>query len=70
LRDLAVTVKDLPIVTICTDPHDNYLLAIAEVGSADFLVIGDKRDLLGLRRHEGTGIVTVRDFLTMHGRLP
>jgi putative PIN family toxin of toxin-antitoxin system len=70
LRDLAVVVKDPPIVTICTDPYDNYLLAIAEAGSGDFLVTGDKRDLLGLKVHAGARILTVRDFLTMHRRLP
>jgi len=68
LRDIAVVLKDLPTVTICPDPFDNYLLAIAGVGSAEFLVTGDKRDLLGLGRYEGTKIVTVRDFLTLHRR--
>jgi uncharacterized protein len=38
--------------------------------AADFLVTGDKRDLLELKLHEGTRIITVRDFLTMTGRLP
>ena len=48
----------------------NYLLAIAEAGAADFLVTGDKRDLLGLKVHGGTRILGVRDFLAMHGKLP
>ena len=68
LRDIAVVLQNLPTVTVCQDPHDNYLLAMAVAGSADFLVTGDKRDLLGLRLHEGTKIVTVRDFLTLHRR--
>lgn len=63
-------VQPLPAVTACPDPHDNYLLAIAQAGRADFLVTGDKRDLLALRGHEGTRILTVRDFLTMHRNLP
>ena len=29
LRDLAVLVKQLPVVTISPDPYDNYLLAMA-----------------------------------------
>ena len=70
LRDLAVVVKNLPIITVSPDPNDNYLLAIAGIGSANFLVTGDKRDLLALKLYEGTKIVTVREFLTMHGRLP
>ncbi len=70
LRDIAVVLKNLPTVTVCQDPHDNYLLAMAVAGAADFLVTGDKRDLLGLKLHEGTKIVSVRDFLTLHRRLP
>lgn len=70
LRNIAVVLKNLPTVTVCQDPYDNYLLAMAVAGTADFLVTGDKRDLLGLKLHEGTKIVTVRDFLTLHRRLP
>jgi uncharacterized protein len=70
LRDIAVVVQNLPIVTVCDDPYDNYLLAMAAAGAADFLVTGDKRDLLELKLHEGARIITVRDFLTMTGRLP
>jgi predicted nucleic acid-binding protein len=54
---------------VCADPYDNYLLAIAESGSAGFLVTGDKRDLLVLRAYKGARILSVRDFLTETGRL-
>jgi uncharacterized protein len=70
LRELAVVVENLPAVTVCADPFDNYLLACAAAGGADFLVTGDKHDLLGLKLHEGTRILTVREFLAMHRRLP
>jgi len=70
LRAIAVMVDRLPVVDVSADPNDNYLLAIAAAGSADFVVTGDKRDLLGIEVYEGTKIVTVRDFLAMHGRLP
>ena len=70
LRELAVVVERLPAVTVCADPCDNYLLAMAVAGGADFLVTGDKHDLLGLGLHEGTRILTVREFLAMHRRLP
>jgi putative PIN family toxin of toxin-antitoxin system len=70
IRDLAVLLKALPIVTASPDPYDNYLLAMASAGSADFLITGDKRDLLALRLFEGVRIITVRDFLVMHRRLP
>jgi len=70
LRDVSILLSGLPNVTACEDPHDNYLLAMAATGTANFLVTGDKRDLLGLKRYEGAKIVTVREFLTLNRRLP
>ena len=70
LRKLAIVLEKLPAITLCDDPYDDYLLAMATAGNADFLVTGDKRDLLGLARYEGTRIVTVRDFLVLNSRLP
>jgi putative PIN family toxin of toxin-antitoxin system len=70
VRELAVIVTGLPAITVCADPYDNYLLGIAKTGRADFLVTGDKRDVLVLGVFEGTRIVTARDFLTRIGRLP
>lgn len=70
IRDLAVLLTALPVVTASPDPYDNYLLAMASAGAADFLITGDKRDLQALKLFEGTKILTVRDFLIMHRRLP
>jgi putative PIN family toxin of toxin-antitoxin system len=70
LRKVAITLERLPTITVCSDPFDNYLLAMATAGSADFLVTGDKRDLLGIGRYEGARIITVREFLAVHKRLP
>lgn len=68
LRKAAIVIDDLPPVTVCPDPNDNHLLALATAGQADFLVTGDKRDLLPIERHQGTRITTVRDFLSLVGR--
>ncbi len=70
VRDLAILLSRLPAVTLCPDPYDNYLLALAAAGSADFLVTGDKHHLLGFKLYEGAKIVTVREFLTLNKRLP
>lgn len=70
VRDAAFVARDLPDIAVSLDPFDNHLLAAASVSSADFLVTGDKRDLLALERYDGTRIVTVRDFLVMHRRMP
>jgi putative PIN family toxin of toxin-antitoxin system len=70
VRELAVIIDALPAVNASADPNDDFLLAIAVAGSADFLVTGDKRDLLALLLYEGTRIITVRGFLAVHNRLP
>jgi len=48
----------------------NELLALAVAGHADFLVTGNKNDVLAIGRYAGTPIVTVRDFLSTTGRQP
>jgi uncharacterized protein len=53
LRDLAVVIDKLPQVDLSPDPDDNYLLALAEAGHAQFLVTGDKH-LLAMQRHNST----------------
>jgi putative PIN family toxin of toxin-antitoxin system len=63
LRDLATLVDNLPVVDISPDPNDNYLLAISSGGLADYLVSGDKKDLLAIKKYSGTAIVSVADFL-------
>jgi hypothetical protein len=56
LRDVAIVLENLPKVDVASDPSDNYLLALAEAGQADFLVTGDKA-LLGLKRQKSAQIV-------------
>jgi uncharacterized protein len=46
-----------------SDPHDAWLLALAEVGRADYLVTGDKRSGLLAKRRIGTArILTAAAF--------
>ncbi|MGO9170766.1 MAG: putative toxin-antitoxin system toxin component, PIN family [Rhodomicrobium sp.] len=70
LRKIAVVIETLPTVDVSRDPFDNYLLAIALGGEADYLVTGDKPDLLSLGQHKGTNIVSVRDFMKSARLLP
>lgn len=68
LRDLAVTVNSLPSVDISPDPYDNYLLSIANGGQADYLITGDKRDLLSLQKYKSTCIISITEFLKQNRR--
>ena len=62
-RHLAVIVEPLPVPATSPDPWDDFLLAIARTGRADYLVTGDKAGLLLLKRFGQTRIVTIRQFL-------
>lgn len=49
-------------VTVCRDPKDNFLLALAKDGKADYLLTGDK-DLLILTKFRKTKIKTITEFI-------
>lgn len=49
-------------VTLCRDPNDNFLLALAKDGKADYLLTGDK-DLLELVKFGKTKIISMTTFL-------
>ncbi|MBI5219772.1 MAG: putative toxin-antitoxin system toxin component, PIN family [Bacteroidia bacterium] len=52
-------------VTISSDPDDNYLLALAKDGKAQYLITGDKKHLLALKRFENTKIISFPEFYTL-----
>jgi putative PIN family toxin of toxin-antitoxin system len=62
MQRLARVLDRLP-VDRSPDPNDNFLLAMADVSRADFLITGDKRDLLALKSHGNTRITTARAML-------
>ncbi len=68
LQHLAMVLHDLPQIDVSPDFGDNFLLAMAQAGEADFLVTGHKRDVLALKTFEATRIVTVRQMLEELGR--
>ena len=61
----AFVYQSLPSVDLCKDPDDNPILAIALESAADFLVTGDKRDLLSMHQVGVTPIVTAASFLAV-----
>jgi uncharacterized protein len=62
LRAFAEMIDPLPAVERSSDPQDDFLLALAEAGKADYLVTGDKAGLLDLKHHHGTRILSPKDF--------
>ncbi|MDR2683088.1 MAG: putative toxin-antitoxin system toxin component, PIN family [Dysgonamonadaceae bacterium] len=50
--------------TRCRDPKDNFLLSLAQTVQADFLITGDN-DLLVLKHHLGTVIISFNDFISL-----
>jgi len=68
LQELITTIKahaEFVIVSstvnICRDPKDNFLLSLAKDGKANYLITGDK-DLLAIRKHGKTSILTFTEF--------
>ena len=63
----ATVLEDLPTVELSPDPNDNPVLAMAEAAKAQYLVTGDKADLLALGTIGTTRIVTARQFVQSLG---
>ena len=55
-----ITVKST--VSICRDPNDNFLLALAKDGKANYLLTGDN-DLLDIGKYKKTIIIKISEFL-------
>jgi uncharacterized protein len=63
LKRHATVLTELPQVDLSRDAQDNPVLAMAIAGKADYLVTGDRRGLLSLKRVGATRIVTAAEFL-------
>lgn len=68
LRVHARILVALPAVDRSADPGDNFLLAMAEAGEAEYLVTGDKRDLLALKHHVRAKIISAHSFIAVLGK--
>ncbi len=55
-------IKVTSFVSLCRDPKDDFLLALSQDGSADYLITGDA-DLLAIGRFGITKIVKMSDFI-------
>lgn len=68
IESVAEVYTTLEPVKLSSDPSDNLIIASAIAGRADYLVTGDKRDLLKLRSAQGIPIVTPREMLELLSR--
>jgi hypothetical protein len=65
IDSVANLVHDLPEIALSPDPKDNPILATAVAGAADYLVSGDKGDVLALGSVQGITIVTAAHILEL-----
>ena|SRR3989344_9372930 len=72
IEALTTIIEEIPIITepipqVCRDKKDDYLLANAVVGEADYLVSGDD-DLQVLKEIQGVKIVSPVEFISILGK--
>ena len=63
LDTLAEIVIDIPEVDVSPDPDDNKIIATAIAGEADYLISGDKTDLLSLKMVQNIPILSPRQAI-------
>ncbi len=63
IRRLAMICEPSRLVSVSPDPDDDFLLAVAGMAKAQFLVTGDKSDLLVLGHYGGTRMVTAKEMV-------
>lgn len=67
IMQLAAMPNRLPNVQRSRDPRDDFLPALCEAAKADWLVTGDKVDLLALERHGAARIVSAAQMAAVLG---
>jgi putative PIN family toxin of toxin-antitoxin system len=61
----ALVLDQLPRIDVSSDSADNYLLGMAAVAEANFLVTGDAKSLLRLKKFGSTRILAPGSFLKL-----
>lgn len=70
LEKRSIMISSLSLVTVSPDRKDNRYLACSQDGRADFLVTGDKKDLLALGQFGQTRIVSPKEFVDILEKRP
>lgn len=64
IQERTIRIETHSIVLVSPDPKDDFLLVICLDGEADYLLTGNKIDLLDLIQFHKTKIITLTEFLT------
>lgn len=67
IKKEAEIVAPISAIRILRDRKDNRYLACAKDGKADYLVTGDKKHLLPLKKFEKTRIISPKEFAKLIG---
>jgi uncharacterized protein len=62
-------IKPTSIFFDSLDPDDNYLLSLAVDAGADYLITGDKKDLISLSPFQGISIIRLHEFLEILSKI-
>lgn len=65
LAERCFFVETKATVKFSPDPKDDFLLALCKDGQADYLLTGNKIDLLDLKQFEQTKIISLTEFLDL-----
>jgi putative PIN family toxin of toxin-antitoxin system len=66
LRETAVWVEvGEPLAVVTGDETDNRFVELAIAGNARYIISGDKRHLLKVRRYQGIEVVSAAEFLAL-----
>jgi uncharacterized protein len=66
LRRIAIWVEETePLSVVQNDESDNRFIELAVAGNARYIITGDKRHLLKIRRYQSIEIVSPIEFLTL-----
>ena len=63
IRELALYFVVNEKLDVSPDPADNYLFALAQSSEANYLVTGDKDDVLAIGKHGKTKIVSLKKLM-------
>jgi len=66
MMERATFIETVSEVKVSPDPKDDFLLVLCLDGKADYLLTGNKIDLLDLKRFHQTQIITLSTFLATY----